>query len=156
MVNGERKSQESGARRKLTIGHWPLTINAGGVLVSRIVLSDISERKQMEKTLKIFQSIIETSDDAIISKTMDGIITSWNPGAERIFGYMAEEVIGKPMTMWLWFRSTTSRRLRKLRIFCECLKMLNCSLSQSLNSNRAAAQNTSLPSGSFFRLRYHY
>jgi PAS domain S-box-containing protein len=44
-------------------------------------------------------SIIEFSDDAIVSKDLDGIITSWNPGAERLFGYSSEEVVGKPMAM---------------------------------------------------------
>jgi PAS domain S-box-containing protein len=42
-------------------------------------------------------ALIDSADDAIISKTLDGIITSWNKGAERIFGYRAEEVIGKPV-----------------------------------------------------------
>jgi PAS domain S-box-containing protein len=44
-------------------------------------------------------AIIESADDAIITKTLEGIITSWNKGAERIFGYTAEEVIGKPVTV---------------------------------------------------------
>src|SRR5215211_817986 len=44
-------------------------------------------------------ALIESADDAIISKTLDGIITSWNKGAERIFGYTAEEVTGKPVTI---------------------------------------------------------
>src|SRR5215510_14532063 len=44
-------------------------------------------------------AIIESADDAIISKTLDGIITSWNQGAQRIFGYTADEVIGKPVTI---------------------------------------------------------
>jgi PAS domain S-box-containing protein len=44
-------------------------------------------------------AIIESADDAIITKTLEGIITSWNKGAERIFGYTAEEVIGKPVTI---------------------------------------------------------
>ena len=44
-------------------------------------------------------ALIESADDAIISKTLDGIITSWNKGAERIFGYKADEVIGKPITV---------------------------------------------------------
>ena len=42
----------------------------------------------------IFSAIIESSDDAILSKTLDGVITSWNPAATRIFGYTAEEMVG--------------------------------------------------------------
>src|SRR5688500_14246525 len=44
-------------------------------------------------------AIIESSDDAIVSKTLDGIIRTWNEGARRIFGYTAEEVVGKPITI---------------------------------------------------------
>src|SRR5918997_3575967 len=44
-------------------------------------------------------ALIESAEDAIISKTLDGIITSWNNGARRIFGYTADEVIGKPVTI---------------------------------------------------------
>ena len=44
-------------------------------------------------------ALIESADDAIITKTLEGIITSWNKGAERIFGYTAEEVIGKSVTI---------------------------------------------------------
>jgi PAS domain S-box-containing protein len=62
-------------------------------------LRDITERKQAEKTRDRLAAIIESSDDAIISKTTEGIITSWNPGAEKVFGYSAEEAVGKPMQM---------------------------------------------------------
>src|SRR5215216_269533 len=44
-------------------------------------------------------ALIESADDAIISKTLEGVITSWNAGAQRIFGYTADEVIGKPVTI---------------------------------------------------------
>ena len=57
---------------------------------------NLTEIKALEQRLA---SIVESSDDAIISKNLDGIITSWNRGAERIFGYKAEEAIGQPITI---------------------------------------------------------
>ncbi len=57
--------------------------------------ADVSKSVDAERWLA---AIVESSDDAIIGKTLDGIITSWNAGAQRIFGYSAEEAVGKPMT----------------------------------------------------------
>src|SRR3981189_1988857 len=70
--------------------------NASGVFVGAVnMLVDITERKRAEEATQRLASIVDSSDDAIISKDLDGTITSWNKGAERIFGYMAEEIIGK-------------------------------------------------------------
>jgi PAS domain S-box-containing protein len=64
-----------------------------------VILEDVTERRRAAETRARLAAVIESSDDAIITKTLDGIITSWNPGAQRIFGYAPEETIGKPVTM---------------------------------------------------------
>ena len=68
--------------------------------------ADLIKHKQVEAALREGEervrwlaSIVESSDDAIISKTLDSIITSWNEGAERMFGYTAKEAVGKPVTI---------------------------------------------------------
>ncbi len=59
---------------------------------------DITERKQAELAHVRLASIVESSDDAIISKTLEGLITTWNDAAARLFGYQAAEMIGQPLT----------------------------------------------------------
>jgi len=60
---------------------------------------DITERKRAEEARARLGAIVESSDDAIISKSLDGIIQTWNFGAQQIFGYTAEEAVGKPVTI---------------------------------------------------------
>jgi PAS domain S-box-containing protein len=60
---------------------------------------DITARRLTEDAALRLAAIVASSDDAIVGMDLDGIITSWNAGAERIFGYLAEEVIGKPLTI---------------------------------------------------------
>ena len=61
--------------------------------------SALTESKLAEQGLRSLASIVENSDDAIVSKNLDGIIMTWNRGAERVFGYSADEAIGQPITM---------------------------------------------------------
>jgi PAS domain S-box-containing protein len=66
---------------------------ADGILVSGAI-RDITERKRTEQQRARLAAIVDFSDDAIIGKTLDGVVTSWNGGAERMFGYAANEIVG--------------------------------------------------------------
>jgi PAS domain S-box-containing protein len=76
----------------------PLTDASGRVIGAINVLVDVSERRHADVESARLASIVASSDDAIISKTLDGRVISWNNGATRLFGYDADEMIGKPIT----------------------------------------------------------
>jgi PAS domain S-box-containing protein len=63
--------------------------------------SEITERRRTQVIAERLAAVVQSSDDAIISKMLDGTITAWNRGAEKVFGYSAEEAVGKPMTLLL-------------------------------------------------------
>ena len=63
------------------------------------IIDDITEQKDKEQSLRQAQMVLENSNDAIISQTLDGAVTSWNGGATKMFGHSAEEMLGKPMTI---------------------------------------------------------
>ncbi len=64
-----------------------------------ITFVDITERKQAEDKMRWLSAMVESSNDAIFSFTMDGTIVSWNHGAQRVFGYTAEEITGQPLNV---------------------------------------------------------
>jgi PAS domain S-box-containing protein len=78
--------------------HLQAVTNAGQTVFIAVIL-DITERKKAEEASSRLAAVVESSDDAIISKTLEGIITSWNEGAKRMYGYSAGEVIGKSVTI---------------------------------------------------------
>ncbi|MGH9677884.1 MAG: PAS domain S-box protein, partial [Candidatus Acidiferrum sp.] len=76
----------------------PLRDRSGALTGAMNMLVDITERKRAGPATRRLAAIVESSEDAIVSADLDGIIKTWNLGAERLFGYMAEEVTGKPLT----------------------------------------------------------
>jgi PAS domain S-box-containing protein len=73
----------------------------GNLLRSAGIVQDVTERRRVEEVWRHLSAIVESSYDAIIGKTLDGTITSWNPGAERLYGYSAAEMLGQPISVLL-------------------------------------------------------
>jgi diguanylate cyclase (GGDEF)-like protein/PAS domain S-box-containing protein len=86
-----------------SIRHGLLSANAlfesGQLIHARCVTRDITDRIEAEQALAEFKAMVESADDAVIGKTLEGIITKWNPAATRLYGYAADEVIGKPIAV---------------------------------------------------------
>jgi PAS domain S-box-containing protein len=92
-----RRKDGSAVEVALTVS--PIRTQDGRIIGASKIARDITERRLMERHAFRLAAIVESSDDAIVGKDLNGIVQSWNRGAERIFGYTAEEMIGRPITV---------------------------------------------------------
>jgi len=89
--------RKNGERIDIAVTISPVKDATGRVIGASKIARDISDRKRRDEARARLAALVECSDDAIVAKDLNGIISSWNPGAARIFGYSAEEMIGQPV-----------------------------------------------------------
>jgi PAS domain S-box-containing protein len=92
-----RRLRRDGSIADVLISAAPLVGEDGATPAMVFIFEDVTDRKRAEHARGRLAAIVESSDDAIIGKSLDGIVTSWNGGAERLFGYSAAEMIGQPL-----------------------------------------------------------
>jgi PAS domain S-box-containing protein len=86
--------------RRIPVEMTCTSIVRNGLVVGRLAVArDITERKQSQAVQALLSSIVESSEDAIVGRTLEGRIVSWNPAAERLYGYTAQEAIGRSVSL---------------------------------------------------------
>lgn len=112
MANHMVLISRDGTERPIDDSAAPMRSESGEVIGAVLIFRDVTERNRAEEVKARLAAIVESSDDAVVSKTLDGVIRSWNLGAERLFGYTSEEAVGQHITLII----PPDRRNEELRI----------------------------------------
>jgi PAS domain S-box-containing protein len=91
--------RKDGTTVPVSVTFAPIRDDDGAIVGVSAVHRDVTDQRRAFEAAQRMAAIVENSDDAILSKTIEGIITSWNPAAERMYGYSSEEVVGRPVDL---------------------------------------------------------
>lgn len=91
------RMKKGGQRFPISVTISPIRDEDGTIIAASKIARDVSERRRADEGLFRLAAIVESADDAIISKDLNGIVRTWNQGAVRMFGYTAEEMVGTPI-----------------------------------------------------------
>lgn len=104
MIAGERidhfeteRLHKNGNRINVSVTLSPIRDRDGQVVGASKIARDITQQLKQHAASQIANSICQSTDDAVVSKTLNGVVTSWNPGASRMFGYSADEMVGRTL-----------------------------------------------------------
>lgn len=109
--------RKNGEKFPISVTISPVKDDTGRIIGASKIARDISDRKRSEESRFRLAAIVDSADDAIISKDLNGIVRTWNRGAERLFGYTEEEMVGQPILRLFpeHLRHEEDEILRKLR-----------------------------------------
>jgi PAS domain-containing protein len=96
---GSPHERPNGSRGIALVDIEAIKDSDGNIVGAVNCFQDVTQRRRADDAALRLAAIVESSDDAIVGTDLEGIITSWNAGAERIFGYTAEEVVGMPTSI---------------------------------------------------------
>ncbi|HWB22367.1 MAG TPA: PAS domain S-box protein [Gaiellaceae bacterium] len=105
--------RKDGTRIDVSLTVSPIIDTRGAVVGATSIARDMRSQKEAEARIHLLAEIVEASADAILSRDLDGIVTSWNAGAERLFGYTAEEMVGSHIDLLTGEMSPDLRELRE-------------------------------------------